>query len=103
MVCKPKEEGGLGVLDLQKQNEALLMKNLDKFLNRRDIPWVTMVWEKHYPNGKLSGNTLKKAPFGGGTILKLFETFKSLSKGKCAEWSNLPFLARQLDAAATQV
>ena len=45
MVCKPKEEGGLGVLDLQKQNEALLMKNLDKFLNRRDIPRVTMVWE----------------------------------------------------------
>jgi len=37
MVCKPKEEGGLGVLDLQKQNEALLMKKLDKFLNRRDI------------------------------------------------------------------
>ena len=89
-------------MDLQKQNEALLMKNLDKFLNRRDIPWVTMVWEKHYPNGKLPGNT-KKGSFWWRDILKLLETFKSLSKGKCAEWSNLPFLARQLDAAATQV
>jgi hypothetical protein len=47
--CKPKNEGGLGVLDLKKQNEALLMKNLDKFLNRKDIPWVLLIWEKHYP------------------------------------------------------
>jgi len=38
MVCIPKEEGGLGVIDLQKQNEALLLKNLDKFFNQKDIP-----------------------------------------------------------------
>ena len=37
MVLLPKKEGDLGVLVLRKQNEALLMKNLDKFLNRRDI------------------------------------------------------------------
>jgi hypothetical protein len=37
MVCKPKE-GGLGVIDIKKQNEALLMKNLDKFFNKHDIP-----------------------------------------------------------------
>jgi hypothetical protein len=79
MVCKPKEEEGLGVLDLQKQNEALLMKNLYKFLNRRDILWVTMVWKKHYPNGKLPGNT-KKGSFWWRDILKLLETFKSLSR-----------------------
>lgn len=72
LVYKPKEEGGLGVLDLQKQNEALLMKNLDKFMNRRDIPWVTMVWEKHYPNGKLPGNTKKKGLSGGKTSLVSF-------------------------------
>ena len=33
MVCIPKEDGGLGVIDQEKQNEALLMKNLDKFFN----------------------------------------------------------------------
>jgi len=31
MVCSPKKEGGLGVINLEKHNEALLMKNLDKF------------------------------------------------------------------------
>jgi len=38
MVTKSKEEGGLGVLDLKTQNEALLLKNFHKFYNRADIP-----------------------------------------------------------------
>lgn len=31
MVCSTKEEGGLGIINLELQNQALLMKNLDKF------------------------------------------------------------------------
>jgi hypothetical protein len=38
MVCLPKAESGLGVLNLKTQNEALLLKNLHKFHNRVDIP-----------------------------------------------------------------
>jgi hypothetical protein len=38
MVTRAKDEGGLGVLDLKTQNEALLIKNLHKFFNRLDIP-----------------------------------------------------------------
>jgi hypothetical protein len=30
-VCRPKDRGGLGVLNLQTQNKALLLKNLHKF------------------------------------------------------------------------
>ena len=36
MFCLPKEEGGLGVLNLKTQNEALMMKNLHKFYNKVD-------------------------------------------------------------------
>jgi hypothetical protein len=43
MVCKTKEEGGRGVINLQLQNQALLMKNLDKFFNKKDIPWVHLI------------------------------------------------------------
>jgi len=53
LVCLPKDEGGLGVLNLKTQNEALLLKNLHKFFNRHDLPWVSLVWERHYNNGSL--------------------------------------------------
>lgn len=42
-VCRSKEQGGLGVLNIQTQNEALLIKHLHKFFNRADIPWVSLV------------------------------------------------------------
>ena len=57
----------MGVINLELQNQALLMKNLDKFYNKSDIPWVKLVWEKHYRNGRLPG-TVKKGPSGGGTL-----------------------------------
>lgn len=36
MICLPKSEGGLGVLNLRIQNEALLLKYFDKFYNRKN-------------------------------------------------------------------
>ena len=59
MVTKSKEEGGLGVLDLKTQNEALLLKNFHKFYNRADIPWVHLIWEKYYSNGRLPNHVKK--------------------------------------------
>jgi hypothetical protein len=35
---RPKRKGGLGVINLRSQNTALLLKHLDKFYNRRNIP-----------------------------------------------------------------
>jgi hypothetical protein len=32
MICKPKRNGGLEILDFKLQNEALLLKQLHKFL-----------------------------------------------------------------------
>jgi hypothetical protein len=29
-ICRPKDQGGLGVLNLEVQNKGLLLKNLDK-------------------------------------------------------------------------
>ena len=48
VVMQPKEKGGLGVLNLQLQNNALLLKSLDKFYNKIEIPWVQLVWWKYY-------------------------------------------------------
>jgi len=79
MVCRAKDEGGLGVISVETQNQALLMKNLDKFFNRKDVPWVNLVWEKHYKNGKLPGQ-VKKGSFRWRGVLKLIQKFKEYAQ-----------------------
>lgn len=46
MVCKPKTLGGLQILNLGTQNEALLMKN--KFFNKHNISCVNLIWDNYY-------------------------------------------------------
>ena len=50
-VCKPKEQGGLDVLDLTIHNKCLLMKHVHKFVNKYNLPWVNLIWSTYYPNG----------------------------------------------------
>lgn len=76
-VCKPKEQGGLGILDISMHNKALLMKNILKFLNREEIPWVKLIWEKYYSQSiamdKVEGS------FWWRAHLKLIQEFKTAS------------------------
>lgn len=48
---KPKDKGGLGVVNLQLRSEALLLKQLDKFFQKKDVQWVKLFWDKYYPDG----------------------------------------------------
>jgi hypothetical protein len=77
MVCIPIE-GGLGVIDLRVQNEALLLKNLHKFFNKDDLPWFNLVWDNYYRNDRLS-NTTKKGSFWWRDLLKLLNTYKGMA------------------------
>jgi hypothetical protein len=43
MTTVRKKDGGLGVMKLQKQNEAILVKNLHNFFNKVETPWVALV------------------------------------------------------------
>ena len=49
-VCWPKKKGGMGVVSLRVQNEALLLKYVDTFYNRFDTPWVHLVLNSKYLN-----------------------------------------------------
>lgn len=81
LVCKPKIEGGLGVLDLQTQNESLLMKHLHKFYNKMPIPWVQLVWEHYYSRNNLPVvDRPIRGSFWWGDILKLLSPFKSMTR-----------------------
>jgi hypothetical protein len=90
MVTKPKLKGGLGVLNLRAQNEALLMKNLDKFYNREELPWVQLLWTKYYSNGKVSGQSMKGS-FWWRSILKLLTTFKGIAEVEAGSGSTILF------------
>lgn len=65
-VCRPKTQGGLGIMNINVQNKSQLLKNLHKFFNRHDIPWVNLIWNTYYANGLLPGNHMNL--FGGGPI-----------------------------------
>jgi hypothetical protein len=43
-----KNKGGLRVINLRLQNDALLLKQLNNFYNHCDIPWVNLIWAKYY-------------------------------------------------------
>ena len=48
LVIKPKNKGGLGVINLTLQNEALQLKQLDKFYCKVDVQWVNLIWKTYY-------------------------------------------------------
>jgi len=80
MVGLPKDEGGLGVLDITVQNECLLMKHLHKFYNRAQIPWVQLVWDKYYSRNRLPVHSNAfRGSFWWRDLLKLLAKFKGLA------------------------
>jgi hypothetical protein len=81
MICKPKKCGGLGVVDFQKQNVALLLKYLDEFYNHRDIPWVSLIWEAHY-NDKIPHAEKLCISFWWRDVVRLVDNFRGVAAVK---------------------
>jgi hypothetical protein len=78
MVCKPKKKGGLGIINFQKQNAALLIKFLDKFYNKKDIPWIQLIWSAHYP-WKLPHEENMVGSFWWRDVLRQVDNFRGVA------------------------
>jgi hypothetical protein len=78
MVCKPKDKGGLGILDFSKLNEGLLMNHLHKFYNKQDTPWVQLVW--NYYINEVSHASKLCGSFWWKDIMKLAMKYVPLCK-----------------------
>jgi hypothetical protein len=78
MVCKPKKCGGLGIVNFQKQNAALLIKFLDKFYNRSDVPWVSLIWDAYY-DGKIPHAENLTGSFWWKDVMKQVDNFRGVS------------------------
>jgi hypothetical protein len=90
LVCLPKENGGLGVVNFQKQNAALLIKFLDKFYNRRDVPWVQLIWGAHY-EGKIPHSENLCGSFWWRDVMKQVDNFRGVAKVKLGKGDSFLF------------
>jgi hypothetical protein len=79
--ARPKKKEGLGIISLRRQNEALLLKHLDKFYNKKDIPWVNLIWNTYYNNGEVPHASKKRVSWWRD-ILKLAGKFRGIATCK---------------------
>ncbi|KAM3300228.1 hypothetical protein ACQJBY_041320 [Aegilops geniculata] len=79
MVCRPKGKGGPGVISLEFQNEALLLKHLFYFFNHADIPWVNMAWQAHYVS-EIPQALGRVRSFWWRDVCSLMENFRAVAK-----------------------
>jgi hypothetical protein len=78
LVRKPKDKGGLGVINLSVQNDALLLKHLDKFYRKTNVPWVRLIWDKYYSN-MVPHLAKEKGSFWWRDILRLNIHFRGVA------------------------
>jgi hypothetical protein len=76
MVCRPKDQGGLNVINLRIHNKALMMKNLHKFYNNHDVPWVHLLKQAHYSNGLAPHACSPKGSFWWKDCMKHIDLFR---------------------------
>ena len=88
--ANPKRRGGLGVLNLKVQNEALLLKSLHKFYNRADTPWVHLLWNTYY-TGKIPHALAPCGSFWWKDIFKLNDLFRGVTRAGIVSGSTVLF------------
>jgi hypothetical protein len=76
MVTKPKNRGGLGVINLRMQN-----------LN---LPWVKLIWSQYYSNGKVPG-AIRRGGFRWRSIVKLLYKYKGIIQAELGSEESILF------------
>ena len=78
-VCRPKKQGGLGVMNIDIQNKSLMLKILHKFYNKMDIPWVSLIWSTYYNESVVPGEQ-SVGSFWWKSHIKLIICYKGLAR-----------------------
>jgi hypothetical protein len=79
LATRTKRNGGIDIINLATQNDAFLLKNLHKFYNSLNIPWVKLISENYYRNGIVPGPR-PKVSFWWKSLLKFQTTYKGISR-----------------------
>ena len=78
LVRTQKSKGGPGVINISLQNDALLLKHLDKFYRKADIQWVKIIWEKYYSDS-VPHLSRERGSFWWKDILRLNVQFRGIA------------------------
>jgi hypothetical protein len=89
-VMQPKEKGGLGVINLRLQNDALLLKQLHKFYNKVDTPWVSLVWSGYY-EGKVPHECRELGSFWWRDVMRLNGIYRRIARCSLRDGSTISF------------
>lgn len=73
-----KRKRGLGIKDLYIQNDALLLKRLQKFYNKVEVPWVQLIYSTYYQQ-KVPHLTTARGSFWWKDTLKLNVQFRNIA------------------------
>jgi hypothetical protein len=68
----------LGVINLSIKNDALLLKQLDKFYRKENIQWVALIWQKYYSN-TVPHLAREKGSFWWKDILRLHTQYRGVA------------------------
>lgn len=88
-VCRPKSRGGLGVLNLEFQNKALLLKQLHNFFVKDNTPWVKLVWSLYSDDAPHAQS--KRGSFWWKDIFSLIGEYRSISRCKPGDGTSVLF------------
>jgi hypothetical protein len=69
----------------------LLLKFLDKFFNRHNIPWVNLIWNTYYSNGELPQLENERGSFWWKDLVKLHDSFKGIANCSIGNVSTVKF------------
>jgi hypothetical protein len=89
-VMMPKLKGGLGVITLRLQNDALLLKHLHKFYSKEDTPWVALIWNRYYGN-KVPHAAREVGSFWWKDILRLSTLYRGIASCSLGDGSTVLF------------
>ena len=89
LVCRPKQHGGLGVLNLELHNKALLLKHLHKFFCRDNTPWVKLVWSIYDSDPPHAQSP--RGSFSWRDIFSLMNIYRSVTRTTVVDGQNTLF------------
>jgi hypothetical protein len=90
MVCKPKNKGGLGIINLKIQNKCLMMKQLHKFYNNVDLPWVKLIRNSYYYK-EVPHAVSTCGSFWWRNIMKYFDIYRQVTHCKLGNGETILF------------